>query len=108
MPRPVHLGEFELFVLSGLLMIEDSPSALRLREELHRLTGRWVSRGALYRTLDRLEQKGYVATGVEKGGAGRHGHLRRLFTVTRAGKAALRASRDAMMRMWHEVAGALR
>jgi PadR family transcriptional regulator PadR len=106
-PRPVHLGEFELFVLSGLLMIEDGPSALRLREELHRLTGRWVSRGALYRTLDRLEQKGYVASGVEQGGPGRHGHLRRLFTVTKTGKAALRASRNAMMRMWDEVAEVL-
>ncbi len=108
MPKPVFLGEFEQFVLSALLMIEDEPYAVRLREELNRLTGRSVSRGALYRTLDRLAHKGYVATAVEKGGLERRGHLRRRYRVTAAGRAVLRASRDTMMRIWQEVAEALR
>lgn len=107
MPRPVFLGEFEQFVLLSLLKIEDEPYALRLREELNTLTGRSVSRGALYRTLDRLEAKGYVAAAVEKGGANRRGHLRRQFTVTAAGKRVLRASRDTLLGIWREVAEAL-
>jgi DNA-binding PadR family transcriptional regulator len=107
-PRPVFLGEFEQLVLSGLLLIRDEPHALRLRETIHRLTGRSVSRGALYRTLDRLADKGYVATAVEKGGPERRGHLRRTFTVTAAGRATLRASRDAWKGIWREVAEALR
>jgi DNA-binding PadR family transcriptional regulator len=108
MPRSVFLGEFEQLVLSALLLIEDEPYALRLREEMQRVTGRSVSRGALYRTLDRLEAKGFVACAVERGGPERRGYLRRRFKVTAAGRATLRASRDAWMNVWSEVARVLR
>jgi PadR family transcriptional regulator PadR len=107
-PQPVFLGEFEQLVLLALLKIADEPHALGLREELDRLSGRSVSRGALYRTLDRLEQKGYVATSTEPGGAERRGHRRRLFAVTETGKAQLRASRETLMDIWQDVAEALR
>lgn len=107
MPRPVFLGEFEQLVLLALLKIENEPYARRLRDTLNQITGRSVSRGALYRTLDRLEQKGYVATSVDKGGPERRGHLRRRFTVTRAGRTVLRASRDALIAIWSDVAEAL-
>jgi DNA-binding PadR family transcriptional regulator len=108
MPRSVVLGEFEQLVLSALLLIVDEPYALRLREEMQRVTGRSVSRGALYRTLDRLEAKGFVACAVERGGPERRGDLRRRFKVTAAGRATLRASRDAWMNVWSEVARVLR
>jgi DNA-binding PadR family transcriptional regulator len=107
-PRSVFLGEFEQLIISLLLTIPDEPYALRLREEVHRVTGRTVSRGALYRTLDRLERKGYVAASVEKGGPERRGHVRRRFRVTAAGRTVLRASRDAWMGIWRQVAQALR
>jgi DNA-binding PadR family transcriptional regulator len=108
LPRPVFLGEFEQLVLAALLLIEDEPYALRLRAELRRVTGRAVSRGALYRTLDRLEQKGYVSASVEKGGPERSGYLRRRFRVTAAGRATLRAARDAWLGIWSDVAAVLR
>lgn len=108
MPLPVFLGEFEQLVLLALLKIEDEPYARRLRDELNALTRRSVSRGALYRTLDRLEEKGYVATSTDRGGSERQGHLRRRFTVTRAGRRVLRASRDTLLEIWSDVAEALR
>jgi len=106
MPRPVFLGEFEQLVLLALLKI-DEPHALSLREELDRLAGRSVSRGALYRTLDRLEQKGWVETSTEPGGPERRGHRRRLYTVTETGKVQLRASRDTLTSIWQDVAQVL-
>ena len=107
MPRPVFLGEFEQLVLLGLLKIQDKPYALRLRETLNEVSGRTVSRGALYRTLDRLEGKGYVASTVEAGGQQRRGHIRRLFTVTPSGRAMLRASRETLLGLWQDVAEVL-
>jgi DNA-binding PadR family transcriptional regulator len=59
-----------------------------------------VSRGALYRTLERLEQKGYVAWELEKGIQSRGGHARRCYRVTEPGIAALRASRNALLDLW--------
>ena len=46
MPTNVILGEFEQLVLLGILRLGDDAYALPLRE----------SRGALYRTLDRLRK----------------------------------------------------
>ena len=108
MPHPVFLGEFEQLVLLALLKIEDEPYALRLREELNQLAERNVARGALYRTLDRLERKGYVSWEVEEAGSERRGHARRRFGVTKEGRAVLRASRDALMGLWDQVAESLR
>ena len=103
MPRSVFLGEFEQLVLLALLKIKDEPYALRLREELNAVAGRSVSRGALYRTLDRLEEKGHVRWETEESGPERRGHVRRRFSVTPEGVAVLQASRDALMSLWSDV-----
>lgn len=103
MPHPVFLGEFEQLLLLSLLKIEDEPYAIRLREEMNAVAGRTVSRGALYRTLDRLEQKGYVTWEVEESGVERRGHAKRRFAVTDAGRDVLRASRAALMHLWSDV-----
>ncbi len=107
MPTPVFLGEFEQLVLLTILTVEDSPYALRIREEMNKLTGRSIARGALYKTLDRLEHKGYITWDVEQGGSERSGHVRRRFAVTERGRAVLRASRDTLMGLWDQVAEAL-
>ena len=107
MPHPIFLGEFEQLVLLALLKIPDEPYALHLREELNRLARRPVSRGALYRTLDRLQQKGYVEWSIEENGAERSGHVRRRFAVTETGRTVLRASRTALQELWGEVEEAL-
>ncbi len=100
MPRNTVIGEFEQLVLLTLLRLGDAAQALALREELGRVTGRRVARGALYRTLERLETKGYVRWSVEAGGPERGGHARRLFTVSARGIAALRRSRRMLQQLW--------
>jgi PadR family transcriptional regulator PadR len=107
MPHPVFIGEFEQLVMLALLTIEDEPYALRLREELNKLAGRNVSRGALYRTLDRLEDKGYLNWETEEGGEERRGHVRRRLAVTEEGREVLRASRDTLMDLWDQVGASL-
>ena len=59
-----------------------------------------MSRGALYKTLDRMEAKGWVEWQQEAATPGRGGHPRRLFQVTPEGVAVLSASRDALLRLW--------
>ncbi len=100
MPKSVFLGEFEQLVLLTLLGLGDEAYALPALNELSRVAGRPVSRGALYRTLDRLSEKNFVRWVVEEKVAGRGGHPRRRFTVTPPGVAALRASRDALLNLW--------
>ncbi len=100
MPTSVFLGEFEQLVLLTLLRLGDEAYAPPALAELSVIAGRPVSRGALYRTLDRLSDKDYLSWEVEEQVAGRGGHLRRRFTVTPSGVVALKASRDALLDLW--------
>ena len=103
MPTPVFLGEFEQLVLLGVLHLAPAGYALPLRQKLEELAGRRVSRGALYRTLDRLERKGYVEWQAEDGTPERGGHPRRRFLVTPSGISVLRASRETLIQLWDGV-----
>jgi PadR family transcriptional regulator, regulatory protein PadR len=101
MPKAAFLGEWEQLILLTVLQLRDHACALPLRNELNRRIGRSVSRGALYRTLDRLESKGYVAWKLhDDDGPLRGGHPRRCFQVTVKGMQALRASRRALTDLW--------
>jgi len=108
MPKSVFVGEFEQLVLLALLRLGDEGYALLLRERLDEIAGRAVSRGALYRTLERLEQKGFVTWTVEPGTELRGGHARRRYEVSASAVAALRASRNALLELWDGLEEALK
>jgi DNA-binding PadR family transcriptional regulator len=87
----VKLGEFELLVLLALLRHGDEPYANRVREAIEERTGRSVSRGALYRTLARLQEKGLLEWEMEPSATPeRGGHPMRRLLVTERGIDAAR------------------
>lgn len=101
MPKSVFLGEFEQLVLLTLLRLGDKGYAPDALTAMNEVAGRQVSRGALYRTLDRLADKGFVTWVAEERVEGRGGHPRRRFTVAPEGIAALSASRSALLHLWN-------
>jgi DNA-binding PadR family transcriptional regulator len=103
MPRSAFLGEWEQLVLLAILRQRDGAYVIGLRAYLTGVMGRTPSRGALYRTLDRLEDKAYVRGIEEAASPDRGGHPRRRFVVTRPGLAALKASRRALLQLWKGV-----
>jgi len=108
MPSSFFLGEFEQIVLLAVLRAGEEAWAHRLLEELRATTGRSVSRGAIYRTLDRLVDKDLVAWSLETADTPeRGGHPRRRFTVTPGGIAALRDARAAVLGLSEGLEGAL-
>jgi DNA-binding PadR family transcriptional regulator len=96
MSRNGSLGEFEHLVLLAAFRYPDGAYGLTLGQDLETLAKRRVSRGALYTTLDRLEQKGFLRWRIEEGGPERGGHPRRRFAVTALGQRALRSYRRAV------------
>lgn len=95
---PSKLGEFELLVLLAILRNADAPYANRLREDLEGNAERRVTRGALYRTLERLTSKGLVAWELEPSEVPeRGGHPMRRLEVTPAGVEAVRHARDVLV-----------
>ena len=95
-----HLGEFEHIVLLAVLRLGDDAYGVPIRLEIERRTGRSLTVGALYRTLDRLEAKGYVTSSFGDPSPERGGRSRRYFRMRPLGLRTLRASRDALAAMW--------
>jgi len=94
--RRSYLGEFEQVVLLAVAGLGDEAYGMKLRAEIVRRTGRAVSIGAIYATLDRLVAKDYLRARDDESS----GRARRFFTLTRDGVAALRAASDLHARMW--------
>jgi DNA-binding PadR family transcriptional regulator len=99
-PPPDVIGEFEQLVLLALLHLGDSGYAVNAREEIERRTGRPVTRGAVYVTLDRLEKKGFLESWLADPTPERGGRAKRYYRVRPAGVAALKRSRAALQSMW--------
>jgi PadR family transcriptional regulator, regulatory protein PadR len=93
------LGDFELLVLLAILRADGDAYGSTILRELHDRSGRAVSRGALYVTLDRLESKGYVSSRTGDPAPSRGGRPRRYYAVRPTGLALLRESLDALKRM---------
>ena len=98
--RVTYLGEFEQVVLLAIVRLGDDAYGATIRREIETRTGRWVSIGAAYATLDRLVTKGYLRARDADGAPERGGRARRCFSVTAAGVAALENARELQRRMW--------
>lgn len=83
------LGEFEQIVLLAILRLSDGAYGVSIRNELAERTGREAAPGALYTTLDRLEEKGYVVSRLGEPTRERGGRARRYYSVTGAGVRAV-------------------
>jgi PadR family transcriptional regulator PadR len=86
-----RIGAFEELVLLAVLGLDGSGYGVSIRDELEAETGETISLGAVYATLDRLERKGLVRSTVGSATAERGGRRKRVFRVSAAGTAALRA-----------------
>jgi len=87
-----HLGELEHVVLLAVLRLSGRAYGVTMRDEIRERTGRSISPGTIYPTLDRLERKGYVRSLTGDPRPERGGRARRLYEIRPAGLAALRAS----------------
>lgn len=86
-----RIGAFEELVLLAVLGLGGSGYGVSIRAELEAETGEAISLGAVYATLERLERKGLVRSAVGPATAERGGRRKRVFRVSAAGSAALRA-----------------
>jgi PadR family transcriptional regulator PadR len=92
MKRDDWLGGFEFMVLAALLRLEEQAYGVTIRQELELRTGRDISIGAVYSTLNRLETKGYVRSRFGEPTPERGGRSKRFFIATAAGVAAVQRS----------------
>lgn len=94
------LAEFELVVMLAVVRVGEEGYSVTIRRDIEERTGRRVSRGALYVTLDRLRQKGLLDSWKGEPTAERGGRAKRHYRPTPAGLRAVQASREALEEMF--------
>ena len=99
MTNPSSLGEFEQIVLLAVLRLKGEAYGVSIRAEISKRTGREPSAGALYTTLDRMEQKGLLTSRMGEPTPERGGRAKRFYVVTTAGAAAITRAQSAFRSM---------
>jgi DNA-binding PadR family transcriptional regulator len=94
-----RLGEVEQFVLLAVLRLKNAAYAVPIRALIVDEAGVALSRGSIYVTLDRLEEKGLVESWFSEPTGEPGGKARRLFRIRPAGVEALRSVRRAVDRL---------
>ena len=94
MTRPPSLGEFEQIVLLAVLRLGENAYGVTIRNEIAACTRREPAPGALYTTLDRMEEKGLVKSHFGDPTPQRGGRAKRYFAVTRKGLEAVTSAQQ--------------
>ena len=100
MARGEYLGEFEQVVLLAVARLDGDGYGMSIRREIAERGGRDVAIGAVYATVERLEDKGYVRRHDPPRGADRDARARHFFRITPTGVQALQAADALQARMW--------
>lgn len=103
MGRDGMLGAFEEMVLLAVGRQSGDGYGMTIRRQIEEQTGRDVTIGAVYATLDRLETKAFVESGLEAGDSTRKGRARRHFRILPAGVEALQRTRTMRDGLWEGV-----
>lgn len=93
--RGSRLGEFEELVLMAVAALDGEAYGLSVQILLADEVGRNVSLGAIHATLYRLEDKGFLESGMQGATQERGGRRKRMFRVTGAALEALAEARAA-------------
>jgi len=97
------LGGFEFLVLLALIRLGDEAYGVPIAEAIEESSGREVSIGSVYITLDRLERKGLVSARIGEPTAQRGGRAKTYFQVTAKGLREVRRSRRTLIKLWQGV-----
>lgn len=95
-----YLGEFEELVLTMVGILQEEAYGNAIVNEITERTGRVVLLSAVHVTLYRLEDKGLIKSKMGGVTNARGGRRKRIFTITNAGLAMLRAIKEMRTDLW--------
>lgn len=103
MPEPV--GWFEQVILTAILSLREEAYGVSIHEKAADLARpKKISPGAVYITLDRLEDKGLISSRLPNPTPERGGRSKRYYRLEALGERALEESAATAMRVWETVA----
>ena len=97
------LGEFEELILTLVAALQEDAYGAAISEEIETRLKRTVTLSAVHVTLYRLEDKGHIKSRVGGATSERGGRRKRIFTITSAGLAMLKAMKESRLDLWSMV-----
>lgn len=95
MNKTHNIGDFEQILLLAILRLQDNGAyGVSIRREIAANTSRKPTPGAIYTTLDRLEQKGMVSSWSGDATPERGGRAKRFYKVTTKGRNSLKRTQQ--------------
>jgi PadR family transcriptional regulator, regulatory protein PadR len=95
-----YVGEFEEVVLMMIGVLQEDAYGAAIAEEIENRLKRDVNLSAVHVTLYRLEDKGLIRSKVGGATKERGGRRKRIYSITSAGIATLRAMKEVRMDLW--------
>lgn len=95
-----NLGELEQLLMWAIVRLGENAYGVTIWQELKDRAGRDVAMGAIYTTLERLEEKGFVRSKFGDPTPERGGRAKRYFALAGAGARALEKQRETLTAMW--------
>jgi DNA-binding PadR family transcriptional regulator len=101
---PESIGQFEQIVLTAILSLRDEAYGVTIHKKAVQLaTPKNISLGAVYVTLDRLEDKGLISSWLSDPTPERGGRSKRFYRLEALGERALEESAATAKRVWDAV-----
>ena len=97
------LTDFELMLLLAILRVGDEAYGVPIAREIKATAGRNVVLGAVYAALERLEQRGLVASNIGDPTPERGGRAKRYFRLTSKGLRAVKEMHRALSALWTNI-----
>ncbi len=95
-----YLGEFEELILTMVGALQEDAYGAAICDEIEVKLKRDVNLSAVHVTLYRLEDKGYIRSALGGATKERGGRRKRIYTITSAGMAMLRAMKEQRLLLW--------
>lgn len=95
-----YLGEFEELVLAMVAALQEDAYGAAIADEIENKLSREVNLSAVHVTLYRLEDKGYIKSSLGGATKERGGRRKRIYTITSAGLAILKAMKEQRLVLW--------
>lgn len=99
MAKGTLVGQFEQWVLMATLRLRGNAYGVTIRRDIESRAKRSITLSAVYTTLDRAEEKGYVKAKLVEGGPERANNPKKLYELTALGERSLAEALNAHSRM---------
>ncbi|MCJ8319195.1 MAG: PadR family transcriptional regulator [Colwellia sp.] len=101
--KQTYLGEFEHCVLLSIIQLSENAYGVTIRQYLKNSIKRDVTLGALYTTIERLENKGLINSWKGASKPERGGKAKRMVKVTAQGLQSVKEAKQQLELMWKNI-----